>query len=247
MPTPHLTTLFVSDIHLHPSRPLTARLFGEFLAGPAAQAGALYILGDLFDAWAGDDDLGDAFNAGVCAALKRLAEAGRRVFFIPGNRDFLVADRFAAATGATLLADETVVDIHGVPTLLLHGDTLCTDDRAYQDFRAMVRARAWQEEFLAQPLAVRRAEIASLRERSEAGKRVKPQALMDVNETAVQQAYAAHQVTRMIHGHTHRQARHRHGSFERWVLPDWDASGGALLCDESGCRWLAFPTRVGAG
>lgn len=233
-----MPTLFVSDVHLHPSRPETARRFREFLAGPARGAEALYILGDLFDAWAGDDDLPDPFNAGVCAALKALADAGTRVFFLPGNRDFLVRDAFAAAAGATLVADGTIVEAGGLPTLLLHGDTLCTDDRAYQEFRATVRSDAWQRAFLAKALAERKAEIASLRARSEAGKRVKPMELMDVSAAAVDEAYATYDVMRIIHGHTHRQACHQNGGRERWVLPDWDGPGGALACDASGCRWL---------
>jgi UDP-2,3-diacylglucosamine hydrolase len=236
-----LLILFASDVHLHPSRPQTARRFGEFLAGPARSAQALYLLGDLFDAWAGDDDLPDPFNADVCAALKAVSAAGTRLHFLPGNRDFLVRDGFAAATGATLLADETLVDIAGAPTLLLHGDTLCTDDHAYQEFRATVRSADWQRDFLARPLADRKAEIAALRARSEAGKREKPMALMDVNDAAVQQAYAAHGVARIIHGHTHRKALHIDAGRERWVLPDWDGAGGALACDASGCRWLDFP------
>ena len=231
--------MFVSDVHLHPSRPETARRFHEFLAGPARGAEALYILGDLFDAWAGDDDLPDPFNASVCAALKRLAGTGTRVFFLPGNRDFLARDAFAAAAGATLVADGAIVETGGLPTLLLHGDTLCTDDRAYQEFRALVRSDAWQSAFLARPLAERKAEIAVLRARSEAGKRIKPMELMDVSPAAVEQAFAAHGVTRIIHGHTHRQACHREGGRERWVLPDWDEDRGtALACDAAGCRWL---------
>jgi UDP-2,3-diacylglucosamine hydrolase len=232
-----LLTLFVSDIHLHPSRPQTARRFGEFLA-KARDAQSLYILGDLFDAWAGDDDLTDPFNAGVCAALKALADAGTRVYFLPGNRDFLVRAGFAAATGATIIPDESIVDIGGTPTLLLHGDTLCTEDRAYLEFRDQVRSQAWQRDFLARPLADRKAEIGDLRARSEAGKREKPAELMDVNQATVAQAFARHGVTRIIHGHTHRQAFHREAGRERWVLPDWDDKGAALACDASGCRWL---------
>ncbi|HEX8961524.1 MAG TPA: UDP-2,3-diacylglucosamine diphosphatase [Rhodocyclaceae bacterium] len=236
-----MLTLFVSDVHLHPSRPQTARRFGEFLA-EAQGAAALYILGDLFDAWAGDDDLPDPFNAGVCSALKALVDDGTQVFFLPGNRDFLVREAFAAATGARFLPDESVVDVAGVATLLLHGDTLCTDDRAYADFRAQVRSPQWQRDFLARPLAERKAEIAVLRARSEAGKRVKPAELMDVNPAAVAQAYARHGVARIIHGHTHRMARHAEAGGERWVLPDWDdAHGVALACDAAGCRWFEFP------
>ena len=235
-----MQTLFVSDIHLHPSRPQTARLFREFLAGPAHSAQALYILGDLFDAWIGDDDLADPFNAGICGELKSLAAAGTRIGFLPGNRDFLVGNDLAAATGIDLIADETVVDIGGVPTLLLHGDTLCTEDREYQDFRNLVRSEQWQRDFLARPLAERRSLAEDMRSRSEQEKRSKPMALMDVSETAVQQAFAAHGVARIIHGHTHRQAHHAYPGRERWVLPEWDRGGGALACDEAGCRWLAL-------
>lgn len=233
--------LFVSDLHLHPSRPETARRFGEFLAGPARSAQALYILGDLFDAWIGDDDLADPFNAGIAAALKSLADAGVAIRFMPGNRDFLIGAGFAAATGIGIIADETIVDIGGVPTLLLHGDTLCTGDREYQDFRQLVRSAEWQRDFLAKPLAERRRIAEELRGRSETEKRTKPMALMDADETTVANAFATHRVARMIHGHTHRQARHEYPGRERWVLPDWDRSGGALACDEAGCRWLAVP------
>lgn len=242
-----MLTLFVSDIHLHPSRPATARLFGEFLAGPARDAQALYILGDLFDAWAGDDDLGDPFNAGICAALQAVAAAGTRIAFLPGNRDFLIGEAFAAAAGAALLADETVVDLAGTPTLLLHGDTLCTDDREYQDFRATVRAEQWRRGFLARPLVERKTEIESLRARSEQEKRGKPMALMDTNAAAVAGAFRRHGVSRIIHGHTHRLARHDSEvdgrACRRWVLGDWDGDGNALACDAAGCRWLEFPRR----
>lgn len=237
-----MLSLFVSDLHLHPSRPHTARLFHDFLEDPARGAAALYVLGDLFDAWAGDDDLGDAFNAAVCADLAALAAAGTRIFFIPGNRDFLAAAGFARAAGLEIVADETVVDVAGTPTLLLHGDTLCTDDAEYQAFRANIRSEQWRNDFLALPLAARKAEIERLRSRSESEKRIKPMALMDASAAAVEQAFAKHGVARMIHGHTHRMARHEHvvngRACERWVLPDWDHSGAALACDETGCRWL---------
>ena len=237
-----MLNLFVSDLHLHPSRPHTARLFHDFLASPARGAAALHVLGDLFDAWAGDDDLDDPFNAAVCADLKALADAGTRVFFIPGNRDFLIDAGFAEAAGVTIVADETIVDVAGTPTLILHGDTLCTDDAEYQAFRATIRSEQWRHDFLALPLAARKDEIERLRSRSESEKRVKPMALMDASPSAVERAFAQHGVTRMIHGHTHRMARHEHAvaghTCERWVLPDWDGSGAALACDEAGCRWL---------
>jgi len=233
--------LLISDLHLHPSRPETAQRFDKFLAGPARQAKTLYILGDLFDAWIGDDDIADPFNANICGALRACA-AGTRIFFLPGNRDFLVGSAFAAASGITPIDDETVVTLGGVPTLLLHGDTLCTDDREYQDFRRMVRAEPWQREFLAKPLTERKRIADELRGRSEAEKREKPMALMDVSAAAVAQAFATHMVNRIIHGHTHRQARHAYEAGERWVLPEWDGSnGGALACDANGCRWLTVP------
>lgn len=237
-----MLTLVVSDVHLHPSQPETARRFAAFLAGPARQAQALYILGDLFDAWIGDDAAGEAFNAGIVADLRALVHAGTHAFFLPGNRDFLVGADFAAASGVRLLADETVVDIGGVPTLLLHGDTLCLDDRAYQDFRATVRSEAWQRDFLARPMAERRVAAEALRERSENGKRDKQLSLMDANEAATVAAFRRHHVERIVHGHTHRIVRHVYTvdgrPCERWVLGDWDQEARALVCDEGGCRWL---------
>ncbi|CAG0963979.1 UDP-2,3-diacylglucosamine hydrolase [Rhodocyclaceae bacterium] len=235
-----MLTLLVSDLHLHPSRPETARLFCEFLAGPARSAQTLYILGDLFDAWIGDDDLADPFNAGIAADLKSLAGTGVHIRFMAGNRDFLIGAGFAAAAGMTLIPDETVADIGGVPTLLLHGDTLCTGDREYQEFRRLVRSAAWQRDFLAKPLAERRRIADDLRGRSETEKRAKPMALMDADAATVDSAFATYGVARIIHGHTHRQAHHQYPGRERWVLPEWDHGGGALACDQVGCRWLAI-------
>ena len=237
-----MLNLLVADLHLHASRPLTAQRFGAFLAGPARGARALYILGDLFDAWAGDDDLTDPFNAGVCESLKVLAQAGTQVFFLRGNRDFLAGDGFALASGATLITDETIVDLGGVNTLLLHGDTLCFDDAAYQEFRATVRSPDWQREFLARSLAERKAEIEALRSRSESEKQTKRLTQMDANEAAMIAAFRRHGVERIVHGHTHRIARHVYNvdgrPCERWVLGDWDQNPKALACDEGGCRLL---------
>jgi UDP-2,3-diacylglucosamine hydrolase len=234
-------TLFVSDLHLSARRPETTDLFLRFLAGPAHDAGALYILGDLFDYWAGDDDLADPFNRRICDAL---AAIDARKFFLPGNRDFLAGAEFGVSSRLTFIDDSTVIDIAGTPTLLLHGDTLCTDDTDYQAFRATVRTPAWREEFLALPLAERKRKIEALRERSEDSKRAKAYDLMDTNANAVTEAFRRHGVTRMIHGHTHRQARHEHivdGRVrERWVLGDWHASGNALAVDTNGCRWLTI-------
>lgn len=239
-----MTALFISDLHLCPTRPAISRLFFSFLAGPAREAKTLYILGDLFEYWAGDDDLGDSFNAEICAALHGLADADTSVFCMAGNRDFLIGDAFALAAGTTLLAEPTLIDIGGTATLLMHGDTLCTDDEAYQRFRAQVRSTEWQRGFLALPLAERKAQIGALRRESEAQKRIKPMDIMDVNAATVARALREHGCTRLIHGHTHRPGHHTFAmdgrGCERWVLPDWYETGGYLACDETGCRAIAF-------
>ncbi|MBU0751247.1 MAG: UDP-2,3-diacylglucosamine diphosphatase [Gammaproteobacteria bacterium] len=237
--------LFASDLHLCPARPGTLHLFERFLEGPARQAAALYLLGDVFDYWAGDDDLAAPFNARICSAIEKVGAGGTAIFFLPGNRDFLAGPAFCAATGARRLADEVVVDVAGSRTLLLHGDTLCTDDADYQRFRAMVRSERWQRDFLALPLTERRAHIEQLRANSEREKQGKAYEIMDVAASSVTAAFRCHEVSRMIHGHTHRPARHaldidgRPG--ERWVLPEWTQDqGGYLACDVGGCRAIAF-------
>ena len=243
-----MLTLFASDLHLSAHRPETTELFLRFLAGPAREADALYLLGDLFDYWIGDDDLDDPLSdplgRRVCDALASLP--GTR-FFLPGNRDFLIGAAFSAASGCALLADEIVIDLAGTPTVLLHGDTLCTDDAAYQAFRATTRSPAWQREFLTLPLAERRKQAEALREQSETEKRTKSYDLMDANADAIARTFRRHGVTRMIHGHTHRQARHEHlvdGRVrERWVLGDWDGRdnrANALAIDDRGGRWLSI-------
>ncbi len=239
-----MSILFISDLHLCPSRPEINRIFFHFLAGPARAAQALYILGDLFEYWAGDDDLNDPFSHEVCAALRALTDAGVPVFFMAGNRDFLIGDVFAQAAGLTLLADTTLLDIAGTPTLLMHGDTLCTDDVDYQRFRTLVRSPQWQHNFLSLPLTERKAQIAALRRESEAQKRIKAMDIMDVNAEAVVEAFREHGCTRQIHGHTHRPAHHvidvEGLDCERWVLPDWYDSWGYLRCTEDGCVLHSF-------
>ncbi|MFN3883522.1 MAG: UDP-2,3-diacylglucosamine diphosphatase [Rhodocyclaceae bacterium] len=215
------------------------RTFLGFLAGPARLARRLTILGDLFDYWAGDDDLADPFNARIVGALRALADSGVMLEFMAGNRDFLIGEAFAEAAGSTLLPDPMVRDIDGIRTLLTHGDALCTDDIDYQRFRAQVRDPAWRNAFLARPLHERKREIEALRAMSEAEKRRKPAAIMDVNTDAVAAALAAHKAEAMIHGHTHRQGRHDHAGRTRWVLGDWHSGrGNALACEPAGWRWL---------
>lgn len=233
------TALFVSDIHLSPHEAAIVDRFLAFLAGPAQHAASLTILGDLFDYWAGDDDLADPFNARIVTALRGLSEQGTTVSFMAGNRDFLIGDDFGAAAGAALLPDPCLRDIAGVRTLLTHGDALCTDDVDYQRFRAQVRSPEWRTAFLARPLAARRHEIEALRARSEAEKKIKPLAIMDVNAEAVAAALRTHDAQAMIHGHTHRQGGHVHvidgRARPRWTLGDWHAGRGeALVCAPAG-------------
>ena len=236
-------TLFISDLHLDDSRPAVVEGFERFLSRTAAGADALYILGDLFEYWVGDDGLAMPLPARAAEALSQLA-VRVPVYFMHGNRDFLVADRFAAASGAKLLADPTVVDLYGKPTLLMHGDTLCTGDVAYQKFRAQVRSPAWQSAVLAKPLAARIAMARQLRETSDAAKGEKGMEIMDVAPEAVEAAFRAHACDTLIHGHTHRPGRHEHvvdgRKCVRWVLPDWYGRGGYLEASPEGIRPLAL-------
>ena len=232
-------TLFISDLHLDASRPETTALFFDFLARRARTAAALYILGDLFEAWIGDDD-DAAPGPEVAAALRALVDAGVPVRFLHGNRDFLLGVRFAAAAGLELLPETVTIDLYGRPVLLLHGDTLCTDDIDYQAFRAQVRDPAWQARMLALPLAQRRALAGQLRETSRTATQGKAESITDVNPDAVEQALRAHRTAQMIHGHTHRPAVHE-GSLDsqpmrRAVLGDWYAHGSVLCCDAQGWR-----------
>lgn len=236
--------LFISDLHLSAHEPATVARFLTFLEGPARQATRLTILGDLFDYWAGDDDLADPFNTRIAAALRELVDHGIAIDLMVGNRDFLIGQNFAAAAGVTQLNDPLVREVGGIKTLLTHGDTLCTDDADYQRFRAHVHSPAWQSQFLARPLAERKREIEALRARSEAEKRSKPMAIMDVNPDAVTAALQTHGAAALIHGHTHRQGSHLHTtggqSCQRWVLGDWHADRGeALACTRQGWRFIS--------
>lgn len=236
-----MATLFISDLHLDESRPAVTMLFLDWLRGEAARAEALYILGDLFEAYIGDDD-DAALVATVADALREVSDRGVRVHFMHGNRDFLVGETFARRAGLTLLGETSVVDLYGTPTLLLHGDTLCLDDVAYQRIRVQLRDPAWQRQFLAQPLAARRAFAAQARAESARHTGATDAAIMDVTPAAVERALADHGVRRMIHGHTHRPATHaidRGG--ERIVLGDWYEQGSVLRVDAGGAALTALP------
>ncbi len=232
--------LFISDLHLSEDRAEINRVFFRFMNGRARDASALFILGDLFDYWAGDDDCDAPLNAAVIDAIAGLAESGVRVSFIPGNRDFLVGDEFARRSQLTILPDPTKLDLFGTQTLLTHGDTLCTDDHEYMMFREQIRSDSWARDFLSKTLASRKAIIGGLRRQSEDEKRSKAAEIMDVNGDAVDNFLRIQGYPRLIHGHTHRAARHEHivdgHTCERLVLPDWYQQGSALVCDVHGCR-----------
>jgi UDP-2,3-diacylglucosamine hydrolase len=233
-------TLFISDLHLDPSRPRIVAQFERFLEEVAPGADALYILGDLFEYWVGDDGLALPFPRRIA---ERLHAASARVplYFMHGNRDFLAAQRFAEATGATLLPDPAVIDLYGRRTVLLHGDTLCTDDKRYQAFRAQVRDPAWQQATLALPIQERLALANRMRAESEGSKQETAMEIMDVAPEAVARAFSDSGCDLMIHGHTHRPARHVHAANGRenirWVLPDWYEQGGYLEATPDGLKW----------
>src|SRR5690606_34388007 len=205
-----MSTLFVSDLHLDPARPEITTLFLRFLREQAAGADALYILGDLFEAWVGDDDPSQA-GAEVAGGLRALADAGVPVYFMHGNRDFLIGADYAQRAGMQLLPDPAVVSLYGQPVLLMHGDLLCSDDAAYQAFRAQTRDPAWQQGFLAQPLQARIAFAAHARQASMArqqqmlhGDRGTFETVTDVTPATVEATLARFGVDTLVHGHTHR-------------------------------------------
>lgn len=229
--------LFASDVHLHASLQRTTQAFLDFLYGRARQATRLYLLGDLFEYWAGDDDIDTDYNSRIVAALRDVSDGGVKIFWIAGNRDFLVGSEFSAATGVVMLSDPTVITIAGQRLVLTHGDAQCTDDSDYMTFRAQVRGAAWQTGFLAMPLAQRKSIIEGMRNGSREAQRTKAYDIMDVNQGAIASLFDATDASVMIHGHTHRPARHEttsNGTARvRYVLPDWD-------CDANPARggWI---------
>ncbi len=227
-----MTTLFIADLHLDDSRPQITALFEHYLASAEVrQAEALYILGDLAEAWVGDDDDAELPQR-IARATSGVRDAGVPVYFMAGNRDFLLGEAFARRAGLTLLDDGTVHLIHGRPTLLMHGDLLCTDDVAYQAVRRQVRTPQWQAQILAMPLDARRAFAAKARADSRAHTASAMESIMDVNADAVATALRQAGVTRLIHGHTHRPAVHALAldgqAAERIVLGDWYTQGSVL-------------------
>jgi UDP-2,3-diacylglucosamine hydrolase len=232
--------LLVSDLHLQASHPRTLDAFLRFLTEHAGHAERLYLLGDIFEYWAGDDDLADPFNRQVTAALRALADGGVAVYWLAGNRDFLAGADFATAAGLTLLAEPHVIEIGGTAIALVHGDAQCTDDVKYMAFRTQVRDPAWQRQFLSMPLSQRKAIIAGLREGSKAAHGEKSYELMDVAGPAVAALHAVSGADIVIHGHTHRPALHVDAEGRRrFVLPDWELDaepirGGWIAVDAAG-------------
>ena len=229
-----MTTLFISDLHLEESRPDITEAFLGFLNGTASGVDQLYILGDFFEAWIGDDER-TPLQEQIAAALRKLRDSGTDIFLMHGNRDFLIGEDFCKRAGATLLDDPTVIDLHGTPTLLMHGDSLCTADVEYQKFRANMRNPQWQQMILQRPLEDRQQMARQLREISMAKNQGKEEFIMDVTPEEVVKDMEAHGVQRMIHGHTHRPAVHEliaNGlPAKRIVLGDWDKNVWWLEAD----------------
>lgn len=243
-----MTTLLISDLHLDPARPEATRLFGQFIDAQAGGARALYILGDLFESWVGDDDPSEA-GAFVATRLRTLADAGTPVFFMHGNRDFLLGREYAARAGMTLLPDPSVVMLAGRPVLLMHGDLLCTDDVAYQKVRTQTRDPDWQAQMLSQPLAARLAFAQQARQASQARQGQLRDAgsletITDVAPATVAATFSRFGVDTLIHGHTHRPKIHQLDvdgrSCRRIVLGDWYTQGSVLRVEDDGAMDLQF-------
>ena len=231
-------TLFISDLHLDASRPATLRAFEQFLTN-ARDCESLYILGDLVEAWLGDDD-DSTLAKHITTLLRDFSAAGPQLFVMQGNRDFLMGDVFCQNIGAQLLADPTVIDLYGTQTLLMHGDSLCIDDQEYQNFRKIARDPTWQAQIMAQSLDQRRELAVQLRTMSKDAGSNKAQDIMDVTATEVTRVMAQHKVDRLIHGHTHRPATHQIAEGSRWVLGDWDALGWYIEVNDDSIKLINF-------
>lgn len=239
-----MATLFIADLHLSTEEPAITAGFLRLLEGEARTAEALYILGDLFEAWIGDDDP-NPLHAAIAAAIHALVESGVPCYFIHGNRDFLMGKRFARQSGMTLLPAEKVLTLYGERVLIMHGDTLCTDDVGYQRFRAKVQQRWLQTLFLSLPLFIRQRIAAKMRAGSKASNQTKSDAIMDVNQQAVSEVMRQHHVRHLIHGHTHRPAIHdlqiEGHPARRYVLGAWHQEGSMIKASENGIQLLFFP------
>jgi len=221
---PETVALFISDLHLSSAHPKTTQAFFEFLRERAPQVQQLYLLGDLFEAWPGDDDLNDPWNQGIVRAIRAVSDAGVQVFWIGGNRDFLIGSQFASAAGMTLLPELHVTEIAGKRVALAHGDAQCTNNRSYMAFRAKTHSPFFQKLFLALPLSLRKRIVDGVRNKSRQSKQAKDLMMMDITPTAIESIFTATGASVLIHGHTHLPARHdsADSKHSRYVLPDWE-------------------------
>ena len=233
-----MSTLFISDLHLDANLPELTELFVHFMREQAPTADALYILGDLFEAWVGDDDDREGTQLFI-NELRVLSDKGIPLYIMSGNRDFLFSDGFVKRTGCQLLSDPVVINLYGIPTLLMHGDSLCTDDVQHQESRSMLRSDGWKSRFLSQPLRDRIQQAQEYRSMSRKHLKDAPDAIMDVNAEAVVEAMQQYDVLQLIHGHTHRPDMHSLNingqDAKRIVLGDWGSHGSVLCCDGTGC------------
>ena len=233
------SSIFISDLHLCETRPNVTECFCSFLENVAYKSSDFYILGDLFDYWIGDEELDRPLPKLVVKGLNSLSNNGINIFFLPGNRDFLIGEKFAHASRLQRIDDFSFANLFGNNYLLMHGDTLCTDDTEYLKFRAKVRSKYWQKEFLSKPILERKRFAEKARNQSEKEKSLKSLAIMDVNRQAVLDVFLKYNSPTIIHGHTHRPAHHTYQvkgkTCHRFVLPDWDQGGGYIKCDSTGC------------
>jgi UDP-2,3-diacylglucosamine hydrolase len=240
-----VNTYFISDLHLGDQQPQLTELFTDFLQRGLQRAESLYILGDLFEVWAGDDDL-TSLHQSIIDRLRALTEGGVAVYLLHGNRDFLLSSTFEKLTGARILSEPATVELHGQTTLLLHGDTLCVDDTEYQQFRTRVRDHEWQRRFLALPLEQRREIAHQAREQSSQRTAGMAAEIMDVNLGEVRSVMRQHGVWSLIHGHTHRPGIHYFAleghAARRIVLGDWNDRGSVLVCDSAQWQLVNWPT-----
>jgi len=234
-------TLFISDLHLDAKRPHITESFIRFLDQLDSQCQALYILGDLFEAWLGDDCVLPAYEP-ILTALKTTTDKGLPIFIQHGNRDFLLGENFAQRTGCKLLPESLIIDLHGTPTLIMHGDTLCTDDLEYQKFRQMVRDPQWQQAALSKSPQERMDMARKFREMSKTEMASKADDIMDVNQSEVERVLQLNHTPQLIHGHTHRPALHPihigNDNYTRIVLGDWYEQSSVLRCDDNGCNFI---------
>ncbi len=235
------TYAFISDLHLQAEEPEKTNIFLRFLQAEAKSVDELFILGDLFEYWVGDDQADEPCIAEIILNLRELTKTGTKVAVMHGNRDFLIGQKFSKLTGASLLPDEVLIDIHGQRALLLHGDTLCTDDIDYQSIRAVIRNPDWRREFLKKPIGERRQIARSYRLESESAKKEKEKEIMDVSLETLYSTLREWNYPLLIHGHTHRPQHHAHkvdgANCTRFVLADWSATRGhALVFDKTGFR-----------